>query len=96
MPHHRRTWPRSVTMMGCKVPMLALSRSVSDLAFNDAFSWGADDVLPFGEVRSILTRLRNLPREQAEPHKTGRVSALFAEADRTRGSVVARVLRNAG
>ena len=25
--------------------MLALARNVSDLAFNDAFSWGADDVL---------------------------------------------------
>jgi hypothetical protein len=76
--------------------MLALARSVSDLAFNDAFSWGADDVLPFGEIRPLLTRLRNLPREAAEPPKTGRGSALIAEADRTRRTVVARVLRNAG
>jgi DNA-binding response OmpR family regulator len=79
-----------------RLPMLALARSVSDLAFNDAFSWGADDVLPFGEVRPLLTRLRNLPREQAEPPKTGRGNALIAEADRTRRTVVARVLRNAG
>ncbi len=79
-----------------RLPMLALTRSVSDLAFNDAFSWGADDLLPFGEVRSLLTRLRNLPREQAEPPATGRGSALIAEADRTRRTVVARVLRNAG
>lgn len=79
-----------------RLPMLALSRSVSDLAFNDAFSWGADDVLPFGEVRPLLTRLRNLPREQAAPPSTGRGNALIAEADRTRRTVVARVLRNAG
>jgi DNA-binding response OmpR family regulator len=79
-----------------RLPMLALSRSVSDLAFNDAFSWGADDVLPLGEIRSLLTRLRNLPREQAEPTKVARGSVLIAEADRTRRTVVARVLRNAG
>lgn len=79
-----------------RLPMIALARSVSDLAFNDAFSWGADDVLPFGEIRPLLTRLRNLPREAAEPPKTGRGNALVAEADRTRRTVVARVLRNAG
>lgn len=79
-----------------RLPMLALSRSVSDLAFNDAFSWGADDVLPFGEVRPLLTRLRSLPRDAAEPPKTGRGNALIAEADRTRRTVVGRVLRNAG
>jgi DNA-binding response OmpR family regulator len=79
-----------------RLPMLALARNVSDLAFNDAFSWGADDVLPFGEIRPLLTRLRNLPREQAEPPKTGRGNALIAETDRTRRTVVARVLRNAG
>ncbi len=79
-----------------RLPMLALSRSVGDLAFNDAFSWGADDVLPFGEVRPLLTRLRNLPRDQVEPPKAGRGDALIAEADRTRRTVVARVLRNAG
>jgi DNA-binding response OmpR family regulator len=79
-----------------RLPMMALARNVTDLAFNDAFSWGADDVLPFGDVRPLLTRLRNLPREQAEPPKTGRGNALVAEADRTRRTVVARVLRNAG
>jgi DNA-binding response OmpR family regulator len=79
-----------------RLPMLALARNVSDLAFNDAFSWGADDVLPFGDIRPLLTRLRNLPREAAEAPKTGRGSALIAEADRTRRTVVARVLRNAG
>jgi hypothetical protein len=40
--------------------------------------------------------LRALPREAAEPPKTGRGNALIAEADRTRRTVVARVLRNAG
>jgi DNA-binding response OmpR family regulator len=84
------------SMRHVRLPMLALTRNVSDLAFNDAFSWGADDVLPFGEVRPLLTRLRNLPREPAEPPKVGRGNVLIAEADRTRRTVVARVLRNAG
>ncbi len=79
-----------------RLPILALSRGVSDLAFTDAFSWGADDVLPFGEVRPLLTRLRSLPREPMELVKAGRGNALVAEADRTRRTVLARVLRNAG
>jgi DNA-binding response OmpR family regulator len=79
-----------------RLPMLALAREVSDLQFNAAFSWGADDLLPLGEGRALLTRLRSLPREQPEPPKTGRGNALVAEADRTRRTVVARVLRNAG
>jgi len=79
-----------------RLPMLALSREVSDLAFTAAFSWGADDVLPFGASRPLLTRLRSLPRDQAELPKAGRGTALVAEADRTRRAVVARVLRNAG
>jgi len=80
-----------------RLPMLALARSVSDLAFNDAFSWGADDVLPSARFGPLLTRLRSLPREPAEPTEDGgAANALVAEADRTRRTVVARVLRNAG
>ncbi len=53
-------------------------------------------MLPFGEIRPLLTRLRNLPREAPEAPKDRPRNALIAEADRTRRTVVARVLRNAG
>src|SRR4051812_25194661 len=41
-----------------RLPIIALSPEVGDLYFNDAFSWGADDVLPLNSTRPLLTRLR--------------------------------------
>lgn len=79
-----------------RLPMIALSREIGDLSFNDAFSWGADDVLPLSGTRPLLTRLRTLPRENAALPATGRGTALIAESDKTRRTVVGRVLRNAG
>ncbi|HEY4159599.1 MAG TPA: hypothetical protein VGM29_15925, partial [Polyangiaceae bacterium] len=78
------------------LPMIALSREVTDLSFSDAFSWGADDLLPLERTRALLTRLRTLPRETPTPPSAGRGMALVADADRTRRTVVGRVLRNAG
>jgi DNA-binding response OmpR family regulator len=34
-----------------RLPMIALSREIGDLCFSDAFSWGADDVLPLTSTR---------------------------------------------
>ncbi|HTA89425.1 MAG TPA: PilZ domain-containing protein [Polyangiaceae bacterium] len=79
-----------------RLPMIALSREIGDLCFNDAFSWGADDVLPLTSTRPLLTRLRTLPREAPTPPTTGRGTALVAETDQKRRTVVGRVLRNAG
>jgi DNA-binding response OmpR family regulator len=79
-----------------RLPMIALSRDIGDLSFNDAFSWGADDVLPLTGTRPLLTRLRSLPRETPTLPTTGRGTALVAETDQTRRTVVGRVLRNAG
>jgi DNA-binding response OmpR family regulator len=79
-----------------RLPMIALSREMSDLSFSDAFSWGADDVLPVASTRPLLTRLRTLPRETPTPPTAGRGTALVAESDKTRRTVVGRVLRNAG
>src|ERR1700733_3728940 len=45
-----------------RLPIIALSPETSDLSFSDAFSWGADDVLPLTSTRPLLTRLRALPR----------------------------------
>jgi DNA-binding response OmpR family regulator len=79
-----------------RLPMIALSRDIGDLSFSDAFSWGADDVLPLSGTRPLLTRLRTLPRELAALPSSGRGTALVAESDKTRRTVVGRVLRNAG
>ncbi len=79
-----------------RLPMIALSREIGDLCFSDAFSWGADDVLPLASTRPLLTRLRALPRETATLPAAGRGTALVAESDKTRRTVVGRVLRNAG
>lgn len=79
-----------------RLPMIALSREIGDLSFSDAFSWGADDVLPLSGMRPLLTRLRTLPRETAALPAAGRGTALIAESDKTRRTVVGRVLRNAG
>ena len=79
-----------------RLPMIALSREMGDLSFNDAFSWGADDVLPLTSTRPLLTRLRTLPRESGTLPAPARGTALIAESDKTRRTVVGRVLRNAG
>jgi DNA-binding response OmpR family regulator len=79
-----------------RLPMIALSREMGDLCFSDAFSWGADDVLPLASTRPLLTRLRTLPREMGTLPTSARGTALVAESDKTRRTVVGRVLRNAG
>jgi len=75
--------------------MLALARSVSDLAFNDAFSWG-----PTTYCHSASAAAAHAPSQLAaracRGAENGAGNALVAEADRTRRTVVARVLRNAG
>jgi DNA-binding response OmpR family regulator len=79
-----------------RLPIIALSREIGDLDFSDAFSWGADDVLPLHSSRPLLTRLRALPREAGVLPTSTRGTALVAESDKTRRTVVGRVLRNAG
>jgi DNA-binding response OmpR family regulator len=79
-----------------KLPVLSLSDSLSDLDFASAFSWGADDLVPLGALRPLVTRLRTLPKELPMPPEEKRGAALVAEADQTRRTTVARVLRNAG
>jgi len=79
-----------------RLPIIALSPEVGDLYFSDAFSWGADDVLPLSSTRPLLTRLRALPREAGSLPVSTRGTALVAEGDKTRRTVVGRVLRNAG
>lgn len=79
-----------------RLPIIALSPAVGDLYFSDAFSWGADDVLPLSSTRPLLTRLRTLPRDAGTLPASTRGTALIAECDQTRRTVLGRVLRNAG
>ncbi|HWA70828.1 MAG TPA: PilZ domain-containing protein [Polyangiaceae bacterium] len=80
----------------CKLPVLSLSESLTDLDFASAFSWGADDLLPTGVLRPLVARLRALPKEAPTPPTEKRGTALVAEAEQIRRTTVARVLRNAG
>jgi len=79
-----------------RLPVLAVSESLNDIAFATAYSWGADDVVPASSVRSLMLRLRALPKQPPPPPQETRGPALVAEGDRTRRAAVARVLRNAG
>jgi DNA-binding response OmpR family regulator len=79
-----------------RLPVLAVSDALDDLSFVTAYSWGADDVVPADEARPLVSRLRALPKQAPPPPQETRGTALVAEAERTRRSAVARVLRNAG
>lgn len=79
-----------------KLPVLALTHSITDLDFVSVFSWGADDLVPLRPGRPLLTRLRALPKEPPVPPVETRGDALVAESETTRRIAVGRVLRNAG
>ncbi len=79
-----------------QVPILAVAREVSDLAFAEVFGWGGDDVVELGAVRSLMTRLRALPSELPKPAAQSRGRAVVADGDRQSRVVLGRVLRNAG
>ena len=78
------------------VPILAVARELSDLAFAEVFSWGGDDVVELGAVRALTSRLRSLPPEAPEAPDCNRGAALIADDDRKCRVVLARVLRSAG
>jgi CheY-like chemotaxis protein len=78
------------------LPVLTWTRSVTDLSFAEAFSWGADDVVNRSDPYALLARLRQLPKDVKTPGAAHRGVALVADSDRNRRIVVGRVLRNAG
>ncbi len=81
---------------GASLPAIALTDEVGDLAFGEAYGWGADDLVPLRDTWALTVRLRNL-RNQAKPTEVrARGLAVLAESDRNRRIVVARILRNAG
>jgi len=78
------------------LPVLIVKRTVDDLAFAEAFSWGGDDVIQRDRQHPLLARLRHLPQLPPPKPNGARGTALIAEADARRRIVVGRVLRNAG
>lgn len=78
------------------LPLLSLTKAVTDLAFIEAFSWGADDVVVRHDAASLRARLRHLPKELSALPESTRGQVLVAEAERARRLLVGRVLRNAG
>ena len=84
------------SVKNAQLPILALTANVSDLSFESAFSWGADDVVALSSAHPLTRRLRALPRSSSGVLPTSRGEALVAEGERTRRLLVGRVLRNAG
>ncbi len=80
-----------------QLPVLLLHQELGELAFAEAFCWGADDALRIGALRALVGRLRALPRAAATASDgAGRGMALLADPDRDRRIVQARTLRRAG
>jgi DNA-binding response OmpR family regulator len=77
------------------VPLLGLTPQLTDLAFSNAFRWGADDVVPLGLSAPIVSRLAAPPGTPptADP---ARGEAIVSDSDRGRCDVLGRVLANAG
>jgi DNA-binding response OmpR family regulator len=78
------------------LPLLSLTKAVTDLCFVEAFSWGADDVVARLDGAPLRSRLRHLPKEPLPLPESSRGNVLVAEPDRSRRILVGRVLRNAG
>jgi DNA-binding response OmpR family regulator len=87
----RRAESRHATL-----PLLSLTKAVTDLCFVEAFSWGADDVVAHLDGGPLRSRLRHLPKEPLVLPESNRGSVLVAETDRSRRILIGRVLRNAG
>ncbi len=93
----------SKVMLACRsdaehaaVPLLVITDEVSDLGFNEAFSWGADDSVSLDVPHGLVRRLRRLPPETPQLPEPKRGTVVVAYPDHARRIIAARVLRNAG
>ena len=78
------------------VPILALADEVSDLAFEEVFGWGGDDLTRRGDDEALARRLRTLALAGEIPTSRVHGTAVVADADRRWRVLTARALRNAG
>lgn len=78
------------------VPILLAVDAVSDLAFEEAYAWGADDLVTRGETPMLTRRFRQIATAGAVAAPRRRGCAVVADPDRRHRVLCARVLRNAG
>src|SRR5262249_19940086 len=77
------------------LPIIALVRNAGDLAYQRVFTWGADDVVPFGVEAPLASRLVAL--SEAELAADGGFGqAIVAEPTAERATLLGRVLTQAG
>lgn len=77
------------------VPLVGMTPQLTDLAFANAFRWGADDVVALGSSTPIVQRIQALPAAAPIP-QAARGEAVVADGERARCDVLGRVLANAG
>jgi DNA-binding response OmpR family regulator len=78
------------------VPILALADAVSDLGFEEVFSWGGDDLTAGTDDEALARRLRTIALAGEIPGSRLHGTAVVADADRRWRVLTARALRNAG
>ncbi|MEJ7735549.1 MAG: hypothetical protein WKG00_40980, partial [Polyangiaceae bacterium] len=78
------------------VPILLATDAVSDLAFEEAYAWGADDLVGRGDTSMLTRRFRQIATAGAVAAPRRRGCAVVADPDRRHRVLCARVLRNAG
>lgn len=78
------------------VPILGVTEEVTDLAFEELFGWGADDLIQRRNLEAMARRLRTLAMAGEIPLSRKRGTALVADPDRRFRVLTARALRNAG
>jgi CheY-like chemotaxis protein len=78
------------------VPILLAADAVSDLAFEEAYGWGADDLVGRGDTDMLTRRFRQIASAGTVAAPRRRGCAVVADPDRRHRVLCARVLRNAG
>ncbi len=78
------------------VPIIGLTRNISDGALSKLFAAGADDVVPMGLTEPLLARLRTVPVERSLRPPPDRGAAVVADSDGDRCSIIGRTLIDAG
>lgn len=78
----------------CGVPIIALTRQISDGEAGRFYAVGVDDVLPIDANAQLVMRLRGLQQSIASPQHRG--IAIVADPEVERGDIFGRVFMNAG
>jgi CheY-like chemotaxis protein len=77
------------------VPIMALIDGFNDLAFEELYEWGGDDLVPRGDAAALARRLRQVATN-AVPLARRAGTAVVADPDRRTRLLTGRALRNTG